>query len=202
MPPRRAIEVRQAADGAAVQPRWRMSLLENTFNSFLQSIVGGADAAAARAVFAEGSLFSPFLFGKFFDPADAFPLWEFDPEVLLAALRRGARTAVDWAETDSDYYLRSDIPGGRKCDVEVTGDAMRVVDISGLWRAAPADGGRDWRAGRWWEHGFVRRVELPGDADWRKVEACFDDGDGSLEIKVPKNGGGAQHASAAAAATT
>lgn len=112
MPPRRGIEVRQAVgDGAA--PRWRMSLLENTFSSFLQSIGGcaAADGAAARAVFGEGSLFSPFLFGKFFDPADAFPLWEFEPEVLLAALRRGARTTVDWAETDSEYYLRADIPG-------------------------------------------------------------------------------------------
>uniref|UniRef100_J3M8L3 Uncharacterized protein n=1 Tax=Oryza brachyantha TaxID=4533 RepID=J3M8L3_ORYBR len=153
MPPRRAIEVfRQAADGAAAPPpRWRMSLLENTFSAFLQQSGGGAgaEAAAARAVFGEGSLFSPFLFGKFFDPADAFPLWEFEPEVLLAALRRGARTTVDWAETDSEYYLRADIPGGRKCDVEVSGDdAMRVVDISGLWRA-PAPDGRDWRAGRW-----------------------------------------------------
>uniref|UniRef100_A0A0E0DTK9 SHSP domain-containing protein n=1 Tax=Oryza meridionalis TaxID=40149 RepID=A0A0E0DTK9_9ORYZ len=202
MPPRRGIEVRQAVgDGAA--PRWRMSLLENTFSSFLQSIGGGAgaDGAAARAVFGEGSLFSPFLFGKFFDPADAFPLWEFEPEVLLAALRRGARTTVDWAETDSEYYLRADIPGGRKCDVEVSGDdAMRVVDVSGLWRAAPPPppDGRDWRAGRWWEHGFVRRVELPEDADWRKVEAFFDDGEGSLEIKVPKSGGAHQAAAATA----
>ncbi|KAL5232286.1 hypothetical protein ABZP36_031062 [Zizania latifolia] len=199
MPPRRAIDVRQAADGAA-QPMWRMSLLENTFNSFLQSSAVGDDAAAARAVFVEGSLFSPFLFGKFFDPADAFPLWEFETEVLLAALRRGARTTVDWAETDSEYYLRADIPGGRKCDVEVSGDTMRVVDISGLWRAPPADC-LDWRAGRWWEHGFVRRVELPDDADWRKVEAYFDDGEGSLEIKVPKNGDARQAAAAAAAAT-
>ncbi|KAL6620480.1 hypothetical protein ACP70R_035619 [Stipagrostis hirtigluma subsp. patula] len=186
MPGRRAIEVRQPqpGDGAAAAPKWRMSLLENTFAAFLH----GADGAAARAVFGEGSLFSPFLFGKFFDPADAFPLWEFEPDVLLAALRRGAaRTTVDWAETDSEYYLRADIPGGRKCDVEVSGDAMKVIDISGLWRAPPADG-RDWRAGRWWEHGFVRRVELPEDADWRRVEAYFDDGDGSLEIKVPKNG--------------
>ncbi|XP_040380056.1 22.3 kDa class VI heat shock protein [Oryza brachyantha] len=202
MPPRRAIEVfRQAADGAAAPPpRWRMSLLENTFSAFLQQSGGGAgaEAAAARAVFGEGSLFSPFLFGKFFDPADAFPLWEFEPEVLLAALRRGARTTVDWAETDSEYYLRADIPGGRKCDVEVSGDdAMRVVDISGLWRA-PAPDGRDWRAGRWWEHGFVRRVELPEDADWRKVEAFFDDGEGSLEIKVPKNGDAHQAAAATA----
>ncbi|KAJ1263526.1 hypothetical protein BS78_09G192200 [Paspalum vaginatum] len=180
MPGRRAIEVRLQPDGAA--PKWRMSLLENTFSGFQQD-------AAARAVFAEGSLFSPFLFGKFFDPADAFPLWEFEPEVLLAALRHGgaARTTVDWAETDSEYYLRADIPGGRRCDVEVSGDAMKVIDISGLWRAPPADG-RDWRAGRWWEHGFVRRVELPEEAEWRKVEAYFDDGEGSLEIKVPKAG--------------
>uniref|UniRef100_A0A0E0L4C1 SHSP domain-containing protein n=1 Tax=Oryza punctata TaxID=4537 RepID=A0A0E0L4C1_ORYPU len=203
MPLRRGIEVRQAVGdggGGAVAPRWRMSLLENTFNSFLQSSGGGAgaDGAAARAVFGEGSLFSPFLFGKFFDPADAFPLWEFEPEVLLAALRRGARTTVDWAETDSEYYLRADIPGGRKCDVEVSGDdAMRVVDVSGLWRAAPPPDGRDWRAGRWWEHGFVRRVELPEDADWRKVEAFFDDGEGSLEIKVPKSGEAHQAAAVA-----
>jgi HSP20 family molecular chaperone IbpA len=70
--------------------------------------------------------------------------------------------------------------------VEVSGDAMKVIDISGLWRAPPVADGRDWRAGRWWEHGFVRRVELPEDAEWRKVEAYFDDGEGSLEIKVPK----------------
>ena len=112
MPGRQAIEVRlQPGDGAAAAPRWRMSLLENTFAGFLQG--AGADAAA-RAVFAEGSLFSPFLFGNFFDPADAFPLWDFEPEVLLAALRRAAaRTAVDWAETDAEYYLRADIPGTR-----------------------------------------------------------------------------------------
>jgi hypothetical protein len=110
MPGRRAIEVRlQPVDAAA--PKWRMSLLENTFAGFLQG--AGADSAA-RAVFAEGSLFSPFLFGKFFDPADAFPLWEFEPEVLLAALRRGAaRTTVDWGETDAEYYLRADVPGMR-----------------------------------------------------------------------------------------
>jgi HSP20 family molecular chaperone IbpA len=69
--------------------------------------------------------------------------------------------------------------------VEVSGDAMKVIDICGLWRAPAADG-RDWRCGRWWEHGFVRRVELPEDAEWRKVEAHFDDCEGALEIKVPK----------------
>jgi hypothetical protein len=107
MPGRRALEVRLQPGGDAA-PKWRMSLLENTF---LQE-GAGADAAVRAAVFLEGSLFSPFLFGKFFDPADAFPLWEFEPEVLLSTLRRGtARTSVDWGETDSEYYLRADIPG-------------------------------------------------------------------------------------------
>jgi HSP20 family molecular chaperone IbpA len=72
--------------------------------------------------------------------------------------------------------------------VEVSGDCKRVVDVSGLWRAPPEDA-RDWRAGRWWEHGFVRRVELPEDADSGRVEAYFDDGEGSLEIRVPKRSG-------------
>lgn len=197
MPGRRAIDVRLLPGGgdAAAAPKWRMSLLENTFSGFLQG--AGADTAA-RAVFAEGSLFCPFLFGNFFDPADPFPLWEFESDVLLAALRRGnARTTVDWAETDCEYYLRADVPGGRRCDVEVSGDAMKVIDICGLWRAPAADG-RDWRCGRWWEHGFVRRVELPEDAEWRKVEAHFDDGEGALEIKVPKTADddGAHHATA------
>jgi hypothetical protein len=110
MPGRRVIEVRLQPGGDAA-PKWRMSLLENTFSAFLQQ-AAGADSTARAAVFAEGSLFSPFLFGKFFDPADAFPLWEFESEVLLATLRRGAaRTTVDWAETDSEYYLRAGIAG-------------------------------------------------------------------------------------------
>ncbi|KQK05552.1 22.3 kDa class VI heat shock protein [Brachypodium distachyon] len=186
MAPRRAIEVvRQQAAECAEAPKWRMSLLENAFTSFIQ-----CSPEPAKVVFGEGSLFSPYLLGKFFDPADAFPLWEFESDVLLAGLRRSGRTTVDWAENDCEYCLRADMPGGRKCDVEVSGDCGRVLDVSGLWRAAAPPDGRDWRAGKWWEHGFVRRVELPEDADGARVEAYFDDGDGSLEIKVPKKKGG------------
>jgi hypothetical protein len=101
MPP---INVLQQADNGA-DPKLNMPLREDVFTTFLQS------SGSADTMFAEGSLFSPYLFGKFFDPADAFPLWEFESEVLLAALRRGCRTTVDWTETDCEYYLRADIPG-------------------------------------------------------------------------------------------
>lgn len=103
MPPKRALEIRP---GDLNSRKWHMSLTEDTFISFLSH---GGDAA--KAVFGEGSLFSPFLFGKFFDPADAFPLWDFDSDALLSGLRNAKKTSVNWAETDSEYALRADLPG-------------------------------------------------------------------------------------------
>lgn len=44
---------------------------------------------------------------------------------------------------------------------------------------------KDWRCGRWWEHGYVRRLELPDDADWRKLEAKLSS-EKYLEIRIPK----------------
>jgi HSP20 family molecular chaperone IbpA len=61
-----------------------------------------------------------------------------------------------------------------------------VLEISGQWKALQASSQRDWRTGRWWEHGFVRRLELPDDANWKKAEAYVYD-DCFLEIKIPKN---------------
>lgn len=100
---RRVLEVRP---GDQDPQKWRMSLSEDAFDSF---IARGGDAA--RKVFGEGSLFSPLLFGKFFDPADAFPLWDFDSEILLSGLRSASKTSVDWDEKDSEYVLRAELPG-------------------------------------------------------------------------------------------
>ncbi|RRT53919.1 hypothetical protein B296_00040279, partial [Ensete ventricosum] len=203
MPPRRAIDVRY---GDPNPHKWRVSLTEDAFDSFIAH--GGE---AARKVFGEGSLFSPLLFGKFFDPGDAFPLWEFESEPLLSGLRSTSKTSVDWFETDSEYVLKAELPGtsssiiliislhqsiklitfntmlsaaSRKCELEVCGPKVKVMDISGLWRGRETDA-RDWKIGRWWEHGFVRRLELPQDANWKKMEAYIND-DVFLEIKIPK----------------
>ncbi|CAL9037326.1 unnamed protein product [Musa banksii] len=176
MPPRRAIDVRS---GDPNPHKWRVPLTEDAFDSF---IAHGGDAA--RKVFGEGSLFSPLLFGKFFDPGDAFPLWELESEPLLSGLRSTSKTSVDWFETDSEYVLKADLPAARKCEIEVCGPKEKVMDISGLWRGRETDA-RDWKIGRWWEHGFVRRLELPQDANWKKMEAYITD-DILLEIKIPK----------------
>lgn len=86
--------------------KWSVPLGEEVFRRFLSG-GGGSE----KAVFGEGSLFSPFLFGKYFDPSDAFPLWEFEADVLLASLRSLGQCRVDWSQTDQAYVLKSDIPG-------------------------------------------------------------------------------------------
>ncbi|KAJ0966076.1 hypothetical protein J5N97_027214 [Dioscorea zingiberensis] len=177
MAPRRALEIRL---GEQDSQRWRMPLREDAFESFMARA-----GDTAHKVFADGSLFSPLLFRKFFDPADAFPLWEFDSEVLLKAVRSASNCSVDWQETDTEYVLRAELPSGRKSEIEISGEKGKVVEISGQWSGRESET-MNWKASRWWEHGYVRRIELPEDANWKKMEAYIDD-DNLLEIKIPKN---------------
>lgn len=103
MPARRVIEIGPADQNSH---KWRVPFTEDAFHSFI--VHGGV---AARNVFGEGSLFSPLLFGKFFDPADAFPLWEFESDALLSGLRHASKSTVDWSATNADYLLKAELPG-------------------------------------------------------------------------------------------
>lgn len=81
--------------------------------------------------------------------------------------------------------------GEGKSSVQVHAENGKVVEISGLWkqqqqqRDQSMTSTRDWRSGHWWEYGFVRRLELPQDADWRKIVAYVTN-DQLLEIKINK----------------
>ncbi|CAH8297944.1 unnamed protein product [Eruca vesicaria subsp. sativa] len=165
--------------------KWSVPLSEEVFRRFLSG--GGS---SEKAVFSEGSIFSPFLFGKYFDPSDAFPLWEFEADVLLASLRSGGQCRVDWSQTDQAYVLKSDLPVVGKNNAQVYVDVNgKVMEISGQWninKKTAANG--DWRTGRWWEYGYVRRLELPDDADPQSSEAFLSNKDdySFLEIIIPK----------------
>lgn len=86
--------------------KWCVSLGEEVFKRFLTK-----GSPADHKVFNEGSLFSPLLFGKFFDPSDAFPLWEFESDILLSNLRSSGQSTVDWSQTDQGYVLKAELPG-------------------------------------------------------------------------------------------
>ncbi|CDY42474.1 hypothetical protein BRARA_J00934 [Brassica rapa] len=165
--------------------KWSVPLSEEVFWRFLSG-AGGSE----KAVFSEGSIFSPFLFGKYFDPSDAFPLWEFEADVLLASLRSVGQCRVDWSQADQTYALISDLPVVGKNNVQVYVDVKgKMMEISGQWninKKTAASG--DWRSGRWWEYGYVRRLELPGDADPQNSEAFLSNKDdySLLEIIIPK----------------
>ncbi|CAL9198115.1 unnamed protein product, partial [Musa hybrid cultivar] len=95
MLPPRVIEVR-SGDQSSHSQKWRVALTEDAFDRF---VACGGDTS--RKVFGEGSLFNLLLFGKFFDPADTFPLWEFEAETLLSGPGNTSKTAVDRSETES-----------------------------------------------------------------------------------------------------
>ncbi|KAK9099028.1 hypothetical protein Syun_026073 [Stephania yunnanensis] len=151
--------------------KWCISLMEDKFNSFISQ----GDHPLVHKVFGAGSLFSPFLFRKYFDPSDAFPLWEFGSDILSSSssVQNGGRSAVEWFETDKEYGLKAELPVVEK---------GKVVEISGQWRESDV---KEWKSGGWWEHGCVRRLELSQDADWRNIEANIKD-EVFLEIRVPK----------------
>lgn len=83
-------------------------MTEEAFEAFISQ-----GNQTAVKVFGDGSLFGPLLFGRFFDPSDAFPLWDFESEILLSNLRSSGQKTVDWFHTESDYVLKAELPG--KC---------------------------------------------------------------------------------------
>lgn len=84
-----------------------------------------------HGVFGDGTLFSPLLFGKFFDPSDAFPLWDFESEILLSGLRSSGRCNVDWFATDKEYVLKAELPG--KCIIFLSLDLCMGSQLKILW---------------------------------------------------------------------
>ncbi|KAL1562922.1 21.7 kDa class VI heat shock protein-like [Salvia divinorum] len=137
------------------------------------------DVFAALTIHKAGSLFSPSLFAKFFDPSDAFPLWEFASDEVLP---NSAHRTVDWYQTDTDFLLKADLSGNRHGSVEVSVENGKIMEISGQQKESKK---RNWKNSQWWEHGYVRRIELPDLADWRKSEAYINN-DSLLEIRIPK----------------
>ncbi|XP_021665054.2 21.7 kDa class VI heat shock protein isoform X2 [Hevea brasiliensis] len=161
--------------------KWSVSLTEELFKRFFS-----LGTPILHKIFGEGSLFSPLLFGKYFDPSDAFPLWEFESDILLSNLRSSGKTSVDWFQADEAYVLKAELPGAGINTVRVYAENGKIVEISGQWKQQKESKAKDWRSGHWWEHGYVRRLELPEDADWSKIEAYVNN-DTFLEVRIPKN---------------
>ncbi|XP_050219250.1 21.7 kDa class VI heat shock protein [Mercurialis annua] len=162
--------------------KWSVSLKEEVFKRFLAQ-----PNSIVHKIFGDGSLFSPLLFGKYFDPSDAFPLWEFESDVFLCNLKSSGKTSVDWFQTDDFYVLKAELPGFGINTVQVYAENGKIVEISGQWKNQQKETkAKDWRSGHWWEFGYVRKLEVPEDADFNKIEA-FLNNDLIFELRIAKN---------------
>ena len=71
-------------------------------------------------------------------------------------------------------------------NVQVHAENQKALEICGQWNVQrEVRNNKDWRSGNWWEIGYVRKLELPDDADWKRVEA-FLTNDSLLELKFPR----------------
>ncbi|CAA0808658.1 Kinesin-5 [Striga hermonthica] len=172
----------QFEDHRQNQNKWLCPLREDVFAAFISK----ANSTVHDIFGAASSFFSPFLFGKFFDPSDAFPLWEFDPQALLPNTPNSSgHETVDWFRTDNGYVLRAQLPIGISHNtIQVCISNGKILEINGQWKQQRESKTRDWKSSHWWENGFVRRLELPELADWRNLEAHVKN-ELVLEIKVP-----------------
>lgn len=159
--------------------KWCHPLKEDGFAALMNQ-----ENSTVHKIFGEKSFFSPLLFGKFFDPSDAFPLWEFEAGVLLSNPHSSNTHNVDWFQTDSDYVLIAQLLGlDNSNNIQVCVENGKIIEISGQWRQQREP--REWKCSHWWEHGYVRRLELPEKTDWKKADARWNNNI-FLEIRVPK----------------
>ncbi|KAL0362273.1 UNVERIFIED_CONTAM: class VI heat shock protein [Sesamum calycinum] len=132
----------------------------------------------------------PLLFGKFFDPSDAFPLWEFESDALLPNSYGSGHRSVDWYQTETDYVLLAEVPGLGQNSLQVCIENGKILEISGQWRQQQRESrAKDWRSGKWWEHGYVRRLELPEQTDWRESRGSYEERR-SFRGQNPQDGSG------------
>ncbi|XVE80282.1 hypothetical protein DITRI_Ditri14bG0127700 [Diplodiscus trichospermus] len=166
--------------------RWKGSP-ESISSSLVYQSQFSTGSSTVLKVFGEGSLFSSLLFGKFFDPSDAFPLWDFESYSLLSNLRNSGKSKVDWFQTEQAPVLKAELPGVLgQTNMQIHVKKGKILKISGQLKQQRESKIKDWRSCDWWEYGYVRRLELTEDADWRRTEAYLSNNQ-VLEIRIPRN---------------
>ena len=99
-----------------------------------------------------------------------------------AALRAAFKPKADIFEHEGMLVIKTELPGVKKGDVEVTMDEGDLV-ISGERKAEPAIKDDDYYQGETMYGKFYRRLPLPAWAKLEQIKA--DHKDGVLEIRMP-----------------
>jgi HSP20 family protein len=91
--------------------------------------------------------------------------------------------AMDLVETDSDFVLRTDLPGVEENDVKIELED-RVLTISGERKAEHEERKEGYYRVERSSGAFTRTLTLPEGVDAGAIQASFDKG--VLEVRIPK----------------
>ena len=91
--------------------------------------------------------------------------------------------AIDMYEKDNKYMIKTELPGMKEEDVDVSVVGDRLI-IKGEKKAESEVNEDDYYRSERAYGSFFRSIDIPGDADPDKVEANYEDG--VLEVTMPK----------------
>lgn len=91
--------------------------------------------------------------------------------------------AMDVEETESNFVVRTELPGMKKEDIKVSGSKDSLC-ISGERRFDGEEKKKNYRRVERAYGKFQRCVSLPSDVEWDKTQAVYRDG--VLELTLPK----------------
>ena len=116
----------------------------------------------------------------------AFDPWDFHHETVLTAAARGHPALPKIEHKDDSYFIRLETPGVKKEDLKVELVARRTLVVTACDKPAsqPTDAETHGQTPPQPICKLCKRVDVPRDADWSKVQLSY--ADGLLTAVVPK----------------
>lgn len=136
---------------------------------------------------------SPFRQLSRMDPFAELPdiFRDFGARAMPRDLERSLDMRLDVNEDDKTYFVKVDMPGVKKGDIDVSVDGNQVTISAEVKREAARDNEKEVYSERYSGKAF-RSFTLPTEVDSAKCGATYDGG--VLTLTLPKkNGGGARH---------
>ena len=115
-------------------------------------------------------------------------LWDEDfysPGFPLETITTKAWTpSLDIEETDTEYVIRTDLPGLKKTDIKIDTD-REFLTISGERKTTTNEKKDGYKYTERFFGTFTRTVRLPHNIEEEKIEATYTDG--VLKVSLPKS---------------
>lgn len=112
-----------------------------------------------------------------------------DAPAAVAYMQRQFRPVIDMTEDESNFYVRAEIPGVSKEDIQLVMRGSGGLEISGVKTNIVPEGEKEVHKGERRYGKFSRMVDLPQDVDVDSAAITAKYVDGVLTVTIPKKEG-------------